>query len=661
VHSLRLLRIAVPLIVCAILPAALAARPLVPADWYRFQSVSDLRIAPDGSALVYLVTRNDQVSDESNAQLWLVPWSGGPGKQLTHGASVDDPRFSPDGRYLSFLSARSGGDEQLWTLARGSGALRQISHLRGEIVGYAWSPDSKRIVLSMRAGEDSARPQPLVLNALHFKDNKIGYLTANARAHLFVLNVADGGLKPLTADPARSDELPQFSPDGRAIVFVAHRFDTAQQLGVDELYLVSTAADAKPRLLLSLWAPNYQHLSFSPDGTLLAFLKGDELKYNGYILDQLGVIDLTSGKVRLLTAALDRAVETPVFTADSRAIAVTVEDDGYQYPARVRLADGQLERLGGPMVATELASAAGHTAVLVSDDRSPLEVYALEQGKLRALSAHNQALLAELSLGQVEEISFKSRDGTEIHGQMVKPANFSAGQRYPTLLWIHGGPVGQDDHSLQFDTDSTQLERQLFASHGYLVLAVNYRGGSGRGLAFARSIAGDWGHKEVEDLLAGVDFAVATGIADPARLGVGGWSYGAILTDYCIASDARFKAAISGAGSGNQLATYGTDDSIEQYNAELGPPWSAQSTWLKVSYPFFHADRIHTPTLFMSGALDMRVPLAGSEQMYAALRTLGVPSELVVYPGEWHTLSRPSFLVDQYERYLDWMDRYLQH
>jgi dipeptidyl aminopeptidase/acylaminoacyl peptidase len=161
--------------------------------------------------------------------------------------------------------------------------------------------------------------------------------------------------------------------------------------------------------------------------------------------------------------------------------------------------------------------------------------------------------------------------------------------------------------------------------------------------------------------LAGVDFAVATGIADPARLGVGGWSYGAILTDYCIASDARFKAAISGAGSGNQLATYGTDDSIEQYNAELGPPWSAQSTWLKVSYPFFHADRIHTPTLFMGGALDMRVPLAGSEQMYAALRTLGVPSELVVYPGEWHTLSRPSFLVDQYERYLDWMDRYLQH
>jgi dipeptidyl aminopeptidase/acylaminoacyl peptidase len=153
---------------------------------------------------------------------------------------------------------------------------------------------------------------------------------------------------------------------------------------------------------------------------------------------------------------------------------------------------------------------------------------------------------------------------------------------------------------------------------------------------------------------------VAQGIADPERLGVGGWSYGGLLTDYLIASDARFKAAISGAGSGNQLSTYGSDQYVVEYDAELGPPWKSTELWLKVSYPFFHADRIRTPTLFLGGEKDFNVPIGGGEQMYQALRTLGVPAQLVVYPGEYHSLDRPSFLVDRYARYLEWMDRYLR-
>jgi dipeptidyl aminopeptidase/acylaminoacyl peptidase len=247
-----------------------------------------------------------------------------------------------------------------------------------------------------------------------------------------------------------------------------------------------------------------------------------------------------------------------------------------------------------------------------------------------------------------------------VHGQIVKPPGFKAGQRYPTILWIHGGPNGQDDHSLELWGYGPPLERQYFATHGYVVLAINYRGGTGRGAAYARSILADWGHKEVEDLLAGVDYALAQGIADPARLGVGGWSYGGLLTDYTIASDARFKAAISGAGSGNQTAMYGADQYQLQYNAELGPPWRDTALWMKVSYPFFHADRIKTPTLFLGGDKDFNVPLAGGEQMYQALATLGVPAQLIVYPGEFHVLTRPSFLIDRTQRYLEWMDRYLK-
>jgi dipeptidyl aminopeptidase/acylaminoacyl peptidase len=227
------------------------------------------------------------------------------------------------------------------------------------------------------------------------------------------------------------------------------------------------------------------------------------------------------------------------------------------------------------------------------------------------------------------------------------------------LLWIHGGPNGQDDHSLVLD--GYDFEPQMFAARGFVVLRVNYRGSSGRGIAYAEAIFADWGHKEVEDLLAGVERLVALGIADPERLVIGGWSYGGLLTDYTIATDRRFKAAISGAGSANQLSTYGSDEYILQYTNELGAPWSNTALWLKVSYPFFHADRIHTPTLFLGGEKDFNVPITGAEQMYEALRTLGVPTQLIVYPGEHHVFARPSFVTDLAEREFAWVDRFIRH
>jgi dipeptidyl aminopeptidase/acylaminoacyl peptidase len=657
----RLLPITVALAVTCLAPhAAQAGRALAPEDWFRFQDVSDLTIAPDGAYVAYLVTSYDRESDESRTALWLADWAGKQSVQLTHGESVSVPRFSPDGRYVSFLSARPAATPtQLWVLDRRGGEPRQLSHVTGEISSYQWSPDGARVVLVMSGGEDGKKPKPLVINAFHFKQDKEGYLTAESRSHLFLLDVKSGACETLTADPKRADLLPAFSRDGRQIAYVSHEADTATDGAVDEIYLVEAAAGSQPRRLLQTWSPNHQRLRWSPDGTLLAFLQGDELKYNAYIMDALAVADVKSGKVRALTGQLDRAVLSPSFSSDGRTIQFAVEDDGTQYPAEVSLASGAIGRLGGAMVVNELATAGGHTAVLVSNDRSPFEVYALEAGHLRPLSTHNQALFAELTLGSVEDIAFKSRDGTEIHGQIVKPPDFVPGRRYPTIVWIHGGPNGQDDHSLELEGYGPQLERQLFATHGYVVLAINYRGSTGRGAQFARSILADWGHKEVEDLLAGTDYAVASGMADPARLGVGGWSYGGLLTDYMIASDARFKAAISGAGSGNQLSTYGTDEYVIEYNAEVGPPWRNTDLWLKVSYPFFHADRIHTPTLFLGGDKDFNVPVAGGEQMYQALRTLGVPAQLIVYPGEYHTLTRPSFLVDRFQRYLAWMDKYL--
>jgi dipeptidyl aminopeptidase/acylaminoacyl peptidase len=669
VHAKRLLPVLIAIAACALSGGAYAGRALVPEDWYHFQPLSDLQIAPDGATVAYLVTTYDKEADESRSALWTSDWAHAEGVQLTRGESVTDPRFSPDGRYLSFLAARPPESAtQLWLLDRRGGEARAVGHVAGEISAYEWSPDGVHVVLVMHGdGEpasDGKAPgkvmRPLVIDAVQFKQDKEGYLTAESRTHLYLLDVRTGACEALTSDANRVDSVPAFSADGRKIAFVSNPVGSAADLGRDEIYLVAAQGGATPRQLLTTFSPNHQKLLWSPDGTLLAFLEGDAPKFNAYITDRLAVAEVKTGKVRLLTDTLDRAVLSPQFAADGRSILFAVEDDGYQYPAAVSLANGAVTHLADSLVVHELAAAAGHTAVLVSSDQAAPEVYALEQGKLRRLSHHNDALFAQLTLGSVEDIAFKSRGGSEVHGQIVKPPDYTPGRRYPTILWIHGGPNGQDDHSLELWGYGPPLERQFFATHGYVVLAINYRGGTGRGAQYARTIGADWGHKEVEDLLAGVDHVIARGIADPQRLGIGGWSYGGILTDYTIASDTRFKAAISGAGSGNQTAMYGADEYLVQYNAELGPPWRDPALWLKVSYPFFHADRIRTPTLFLGGDRDFNVPVAGGEQMYQALRTLGVPAQLIVYPGEYHVLTRPSFLVDRARRYLDWMDKYLK-
>lgn len=292
--------------------------------------------------------------------------------------------------------------------------------------------------------------------------------------------------------------------------------------------------------------------------------------------------------------------------------------------------------------------------MLVATPAAPAEVYVLENGALRQLSHQNDTWLSEVQLATTENFSCKAKDGTVVNGIVRKPAGFVTGKKYPTLLIIHGGPNGQDDDAFDF-------EREWFAANGYVVLVVNYRGSSGRGAAYQKAIYADWGNKEVIDLLAAVDWAIASGIADPDRLGIGGWSYGGILTDYTIASDPRFKAAVSGASSAFQMSLYGIDQYILQWDLELGQPWKAADLYTKVSYPFFHADRIKTPTLFMSGDKDFNVPTAGVEQMYQALKSLNtVETQLVIYPGQHHGLTMSSYVRYRLEKWVGWYDRFLK-
>jgi dipeptidyl aminopeptidase/acylaminoacyl peptidase len=646
-----------------------AAKKLLTVDDIdRLREVSSPQVSADGNWVAYTVSTVDRDADKRITNLWMTSWDGAQQIQLTHDTeSASSPRWSPDGKYLSFVSSRPGKAKgpQVWVLDRRGGEASQLTHFKDfNLSAYEWSPDGQTLLLTLKPKEDAESeepkpgappkpPKPVVIDRYHFKQDQEGYLSGTKRNHLYLFDMKTEKLEQLTAGD-HDDAEATWSPDGKEIAFISSLDKDPDRTLNTDVFVINAHVGAAARKLTDNPGPDSGPLTWSPDSRSVAYLQGSPGKYSAYNMDRLAIVPIAGEAARVLTAKLDRGVGNPLFSKEGNAVTVLVADDRSEYPAKVSVTDGSVERLvGGKLVVSSASTQSGHTAVLASTDTTPAEVFALEGGSLRKLSAQNDQTVAELQLGVVEDISFKSHDGTEVHGLVTKPPAYESGRKYPTLLRIHGGPNGQDAHAFNF-------ERQLFAAHGYIVVNVNYRGSSGRGEKYGEIIFDDWGNKEVADLLAAVDSVVNSGLADPQRLGIGGWSYGGILTNYTIATDGRFKAAISGAGSANLFLMYGVDQYTYQYDNELGFPWRNTQNWIKLSYPFLKADHIHTPTLFMGGDKDFNVPLVGSEQMYQALQTLQVPTELVIYPGEFHGFKRPSFIRDRYERYLAWYGKYLQ-
>jgi dipeptidyl aminopeptidase/acylaminoacyl peptidase len=652
--------------------SALEARTLTIDDIDRFRTVSSPAVDPTGQWVAYSVGSIDKAKDKGFTHLWMTSWDGKRTLQLTSRKeeSESTPRWSPDGRYLAFISSRDDKKErdQLWLLDRTGGEARQLTNIDGGITDYAWSPDGKSIALIVldrdpddppgdAKKDDDAPPKPIVIDRFQFKQDIDGYL-GTRRQRLMLLDMGTGKARRLTTGDF-NEGLPAFSPDGSRIAFISNRDADPDRTYNSDLWVARASAEAAEPTRLTTFAGADNDLdtesypAWSPDGRQIAYIHGGPVELFAYGTRHLAVISAGGGAPRIVTAGLDRNVSQPVWSKDGKSIDLLVEDDRTQWLGRVSAAGGTVSRIAGGRSVVESVDqlGRGRTAALVSDPSRPTEVYAIEGGKLRALSNQN-AWLSDVQLAAVEDTSFASRDGTEIHGFLLRPVNGPAG-RVPTILRIHGGP--QSAYNYAFNP-----EWQLFAANGYAVVAANPRGSTGRGQDFGKAIYAAWGSVDVPDVLGAVDDAVARGIADPNRLGVGGWSYGGMLTNYVIASDQRFKAATSGASIANALAGYGTDQYIRDYEMELGKPWENMATWLKVSYPFYHVDRITTPTLFVVGQNDFNVPALNSEQMYQALRSRGVDTKLIIYPGQFHGIRRPSFLRDRAQRYLDWYAKYLR-
>jgi dipeptidyl aminopeptidase/acylaminoacyl peptidase len=659
--------------------AQTAIHPIRLDDIARFREVRDPQLSPDGQWIAYVVATVDTKDDKSNSHIWMVGYDGNDNRQITFSQdSENSPRWSPDGKYLSFTSSRPGKAKgnQVWLLDRKGGEATQLTELKGRLQAYEWSPDAKRLALVVGDPDPEAEstpspqaqgsgtggppkpPKPIVIDRYRYKQDGQGYLLSGRHSYIYLFDIASKKLERLTA--SKWDEsLPSWSPDGTQIAFMSNHASDPDRDPTAQVYVAEAKPGSTERRLTPVTSRGRGRPEWSPDGKWIVFLEGDEKKFGAYNMDHLSLVSSDGNGVpkRVKGAEdLDRGVSSPRFSADGSYITFLITDDRSVFPAQVKVSGGAVERLkAAPIVVSSWTSSAGRSILLSSSDTRPTEIHALEDGKLRQITRQNDTLMAELKIAETQEISFKSKDGTEVHGLWTKPVDYVAGTKVPLLLRIHGGPNGQDQHSFS-------VERQFFAANGYAVLAVNYRGSSGRGQKFSRAIFADWGHYEVEDLLAGVDHVIAMGIADSGRLGVGGWSYGGILTDYLIASDTRFKAATSGAGTAFTVAFYGTDQYIIQYDHEIGPPWEpkAWETYVKVSYPFLHAYRIKTPTLFLGGERDFNVPVQGSQQMYQALRTLGIDTQLIIYPNENHSIRRPSYVRDRYERYLAWYDKYVK-
>ena len=649
------------LVACVAGTPAIAQRPIQPSDVYRLKNVSDPQLSPDGQWAAYVVSTPDSAKDKYDADIWMTSWDGKETLRLT--ASSDDetmPRWSPDGKILTFLSGRyDAKSNQLWKLDRRGGEATQLTKLKVGISAYAWSPDGRKIAMVIKDQEPEEgdkdkkkAKKPIVMDRFHFKADGQGYLERK-RNHIYVFDLATEKLDTITRGDYDNTS-PEWSPDSRQLAFVSNRSADPDRNGNTDIWVVEARAGARERQLTT-WQDADNSPRWSPDGKTIVYLKSRTPDYDIYDQPQVAVVAASGGQPDIISSGVDRDFFAPQWSADGKYIYAEMEDDRRRHIVTFDVARREMKRItSGDRVFHSLKPSSAHRWVVMGGDAlTPFEVYGLDGTSLNRLTRVHEEFLKPLALASVEGFTSNSKDGTEVGSLLLWPSGKPKNQKLPLVLWIHGGPTSQDDFS--FD-----LISQLHAANGYAVANVNYRGSNGRGMDYSRAIYADWGNKEVIDLIGAVDHLIKEGKVDPDRMAVGGWSYGGILTDYLTVADPRFKAAASGAGSALWFSLYGTDQYTAQYEIELGVPWKHADKWMELSSPFFNVEKIKTPTLYMVGEKDFNVPPVGSEQMYQALKSLGVPTEFVVYPDQYHGIRKPSYQVDRYVRYRDWFGKYIK-
>jgi dipeptidyl aminopeptidase/acylaminoacyl peptidase len=662
-------------------------------DTWAFRLLTELSLSPDGRRSAFTLETQDKELNEKRSAIWVLDVNAGPPRQFSSGTKHDSsPRWSADGRFLAFLSDREGDKSQVWVMPADGGEARRLTNMKNGVNEFCWAPDGAWIAFTSeirpdgkitndddppkdeKAKEREEREEAerlRVVTRLQFRWDGRGLL--EGRSHLFKVNVESGELVRLTEGDYHHSE-PAWSPDGKFIVVCSDRAEDRDANLTQDLWLIDPAT--KEARCLTDGSADVSSPAWSPDGRAIAYLLTPVLPRNSAANTHVMVVSPEGNEPRDLSGHVDidchpalltdlywGGLSVPQWSADGAWLYAVVTEHGSTNVFRFPVAGGDPERVtaGEQHISMIALSPDGRSLLTLRADPKniwDLYLYALDHlptnAPERRLTAMNEALLGEIELAEPERFTFKGADDWDIDGWLYRPHGAEPGKLYPLVLWIHGGPFSSYGSTFY-------LWAQVLAARGYAVLYVNPRGSSGSGEAFAQAVDFDWGGKDYEDIMAGVDAALARGGIDPARMAVTGGSYGGYMTNWIIGHTHRFRAAITLNSVTNLMSSFGTGDIDSTYaERQYGLPWEAEAVYRERS-PITYAPTITTPTRIIHAENDYRCPIEQGEQLYVWLKKLGrAPVDFIRVPRASHTVNAsPRQRLQVREKVFEWIERYI--
>ncbi len=664
------------LLLLILVPFSLAAGAEKPrldiVDLLRIKTLSDVAISPDGKRVAFSVTEPDFKQSKMVSHIWVAPVEGGEARQFTYSKEGERrPQWSPDGRWLAFLSARgaaeaeavveededgtAAGKNQVWIMPSEGGEAWQLTEADMGVMDFQWMPDSKSIAFL------APEPHPTPIKELKERDKKrkVDAVVEDEEKHrkqIWTIAISDKKTRRIYDGDFGVAEI-RVSPDGKTIAFATNytgKEDDDKKFDIWAVSVEDSRAWQVTRRPGGERSPRW-----SPDGKRIAFRANLDPEIS-YSQEEIFIVAAGGGEPENLTAAFDQGIGEIIWHEKDGHLYFSADSRTYNHIYRMALPDREIKRITREdrVWASFDIARGGALAAAVEDSRSAPELWYTREWQApeagRVLTSLN-SFLSNFQIAEQEVTAWKGADGWEIEGVLVKPLGYQPGRRYPLLLALHGGPYGRTMNALR-----QYYHYQYWAAHGYAVLSPNYRGSSGYGNAFGIANRADLGGKDFVDIMAGVEHLIEIGLADPERLGVFGGSYGGYLTNWIISQTDRFKAAVSLFGIFNLITDF-SNSHLPSWEPEYLAAyyWENLDIYLKRS-PFTYVKNIKTPVLIIHGEADTNTFISNSKEMYQALRTLGRTVEFVRYPREGHGLREPNHRIDEMRRMLAWFDKYLK-